>query len=261
MNLKIPILILLFALIAYKPVQFLLTPTHIKDFSHLIDTTPHTFDKIESVITSHHITLGSNVTLHVLEAGPKNGTLVIFLHGFPETALISWKHQIPHFANLGYRVVAPDQRCYNTSTTSSDPNVCNGIKAAEDVSELIDYYERKEAVVIGHDWGAMVAWYFATLYPHKLSKLVILNVPHPGTYEVAYKYSWDQYRKSWYIFFFQVRYIAEWKLRRDRYGYLKAAVLHLANPKSYTLEDLDRLEKAWSQPGALTGMLGWFEIF
>ncbi len=97
----------------------------------------------------------NGVELEVEAAG--DGPLVILCHGFPELAY-SWRHQIPALAAAGYRVVAPNQRGYGRSSQPAEIDAYNMANLAEDVVGLIDHYGEDQAVVVGHDWGAPVAW-------------------------------------------------------------------------------------------------------
>src|SRR5207253_9158857 len=130
---------------------------------------------------------------------PENGPLVILLHGFPEF-WYGWRAQIDFLVGAGYRVIVPDQRGYNVSDKPKSIAAYNLDLLAKDVIGLIDAAGRERATVIGHDWGAAVAWWTAIKYPDRLDKLVILNVPHPIVTRRALQGSLKQMRKSWYMF-------------------------------------------------------------
>src|SRR6478609_8482047 len=97
------------------------------------------------------------VRLHVAEAGPEDGPLVILLHGFPEF-WYGWRHQIGALTEAGYRVMAPDQRGYNRSDKPKDVASYRLETLVDDVVGLIDAVGRDRAAIIGHDWGGIVAW-------------------------------------------------------------------------------------------------------
>jgi pimeloyl-ACP methyl ester carboxylesterase len=102
---------------------------------------------------------------------------VILVHGFPELAY-SWRHQLPALAEAGYRAIAPDMRGYGGSskpTAVTDYAIQNLVA---DVAGLMEALSIDKAVVIGHDWGAMLAWHMALLAPERLAGLVNLNIPH-----------------------------------------------------------------------------------
>src|SRR5262249_27953108 len=136
----------------------------------------------------HRIIDVGQVCLHVAEAPPEGIAessavptrvpLVVFLHGFPEFWW-SWRHQLAGMAQAGFWAVAPDLRGYNESDKPRGVSEYEVEKLAGDVAGLIRALGRKEAIVVGHDWGAMVAWAFANDYPEMLQRLAILNLPHP----------------------------------------------------------------------------------
>src|SRR5438874_12462747 len=115
----------------------------------------------------HVVPAGSpdGLALHVAEAGPADGPLVVLLHGFPE-CWYSWRHQIPALAAAGYHVVAPDQRGYARTGGPADPETYSILHLTGDVIGLIGVLSGGEpAVVVGHDWGAPVAWHAAQFRP------------------------------------------------------------------------------------------------
>jgi pimeloyl-ACP methyl ester carboxylesterase len=197
------------------------------------------------------------VRLHVMQAGPVGGEPVILLHGFPEF-WYGWRHQIPTLAEAGYRVWAPDQRGYNLSDKPCDIGSYDLGTLAKDVLGLIQATGQEKVRLVGHDWGAAVAWWVATRYPDKLEKLVILNVPHPLVMGEMLRKSWAQLRRSWYIFFFQLPKLPEWALlANDCQGGLEM-LRRSGRPGTFSPEDLERYKQAWQQPHAMRGMIHWY---
>jgi pimeloyl-ACP methyl ester carboxylesterase len=128
----------------------------------------------ELISQLNHLYLQTNgITLHVVEAGPEKGPLVILLHGFPEF-WYGWRYQIEALADAGFRVLAPDQRGYNLSDKPRGISAYNPDELAADIIGLIDAVGREKAYVAGHDWGGAVAWWTAVKYPQRLEKLIIL---------------------------------------------------------------------------------------
>jgi pimeloyl-ACP methyl ester carboxylesterase len=119
----------------------------------------------------------NGIELNVFEAG--SGPLVFLLHGFPE-CWASWGPQITHLVDRGYRVVAPEMRGYGGSDAPENVEAYDTLELAADVAGLIDAYGGEPAVVIGHDWGCIVAWHVAWLYPEKLAGVGGLSVPWFG---------------------------------------------------------------------------------
>jgi epoxide hydrolase 4 len=184
------------------------------------------------------------VRLHVVESG--DGPLVILLHGFPEF-WYSWRKQIPALAEAGFRVVAPDMRGYNLSDKPRGVRAYRTRILARDVANLIASYGAQRAHVVGHDWGAIVAWTFAMAYPERLDRLAILNVPHPIVTIRALR-SLKQLRRSWYVFFFQLPYLPERFGRAGNYAFVRNALP----------EDAERYVEAIARPGALTSAINYY---
>ncbi len=197
------------------------------------------------------------VNLHVAQAGPADGPLVLLLHGFPEF-WYGWRHQIPALAAAGYRVWAPDQRGYNRSDKPDRLADYAVDVLAQDAVALIDAAGRDRAVLIGHDWGAAVTWQVALRAPERLAALVILNVPHPAVFQHHLRHSLDQLRRSAYIGFFQLPWLPEWILGRRNGAMLARAMQSSSLPNTFTTADVDRYREAWGRPGTLTAMLNWY---
>ncbi len=199
----------------------------------------------------------NSTTLHVVQAGPEDGPLLIFLHGFPEF-WYGWRAQIPHFAARGYRVWVPDQRGYNLSAKPRGLDAYRLDELAADVVGLIDVAGRDRAFLVGHDWGAAVAWWTAVSYPERLHKLGILNVPHPVIMSRTLQENPNQLRKSWYMFFFQLPWVPEVATSAGNWRAGVKALESSSRPGTFSSEDLARYRLAWGRPGAFTGMLNWY---
>jgi len=209
-------------------------------------------------LRERHISV-QGVSLRVVEAGPEEGPLVVLLHGFPEF-WYGWRRQIPALAKAGCRVMAPDQRGYGGSGKPAGVDAYRVERLALDVVGLIQAAGMQRAhAVVGHDWGAAVAWWVGIAHPERLERLVILNVPHPSrsVMKAAIRKRPTQLLRSWYIFAFQLPGIPEWLLGRHR-GRLLAGNLRGKDRSSFTKDDRERYREAWAQPGALTGMLNWY---
>lgn len=195
----------------------------------------------------------NGVTLSVLEAGPRDGPLVVLLHGFPELSY-TWHAQLAALSAAGCFVVAPDQRGYATSDKPEGIRAYHLDELARDVVGLIDHYGRADAVVVGHDWGAAVAWWVALQHPQRVRRLVVMNVPHPTVFERTLRTSLGQLRRSWYMGFFQLPHFPERAITKGGAGILKRT----SNPGSFSDDDLPVYRHAWRLPGAATGMLNWY---
>jgi epoxide hydrolase 4 len=211
-----------------------------------------------SVDDLEHTHIQTNgVNLHVVQAGPEDGPLVILLHGFPEF-WYGWKHQIPALAEAGYRVWAPDQRGYNLSDKPDGLGSYCLDELALDVVGLIDAAGQERAFIVGHDWGAAVAWWLAIKHPQRVEKLAILNVPHPSVMRKTAGSTPRQMLKSWYIVFFQLPWLPESLIRAGNWRGAVQAIQGSARPGSFSKADMEEYRRAWSQPGAFTAMLNWY---
>lgn len=199
----------------------------------------------------------NGIRLHTIQAGPADGQTVVLLHGFPEF-WYGWRRQIEPLAAAGFRVVVPDQRGYNLSDKPKGTGSYQIDTLADDITGLLDALGKEKAIVVGHDWGAAVAWHLATMHPERVEKLGILNVPHPAVMVQHLRGSFSQLRKSWYMFFFQIPWLPEWVLGRQNARGAAELLRRSGKPGTFTEEDLDRYREAWSQPGALTAMINWY---
>jgi epoxide hydrolase 4 len=199
----------------------------------------------------------NGIRLHVVQAGPKSGVPVILLHGFPEYWRC-WIHQIPALANAGFRVIAPDQRGYNLSDKPRGIKRYRIDELVKDVLGLIDSLEYEKVNLVGHDWGAAVAWYLAYQHPHRLQRLGILNVPHPLVFRRFVTRDFEQIRRSWYAFFFQLPWLPEMGMRADNWRGAVRALRGSGKIHTFTNEGVTKYKEAWSQPGAMTAMINWY---
>jgi pimeloyl-ACP methyl ester carboxylesterase len=200
----------------------------------------------------------NGIKLHVVMAGPVDGQPVILLHGFPEF-WYGWRKQIPALAEAGYRVIVPDQRGYNLSDKPKGVKAYSLDKLADDILSLMDALGYEKVNLIGHDWGATVAWALAIWHPERLRKLGILNVPHPA---VALNFlrrgDPEQLRRSWYVFANQIPWLPEYLLRRNDWRSTVRALRGSGKIHTFTNEDIIEYKKAWAQPGAMNAMVNWY---
>lgn len=201
-----------------------------------------------------HSTITKNgVALDVVESGPENGPRVILLHGFPETWLC-WRHLIGPLAEAGYHVLAPNQRGYPGSGRPRHVSEYALDALAADVVGLIEATGRGKAVVVGHDWGGVVAWWVATRHPERVERLAVLNAPHPVAFRRYLVRHPAQFLRSWYAFSFQLPWLPEALFRRIG----RWLLVRTSRPGAFPEQVLDEYQRAWSEPGALTGMIHWY---
>jgi pimeloyl-ACP methyl ester carboxylesterase len=197
------------------------------------------------------------VTLNAVAAGPKDGPVVVLLHGFPEF-WYGWHKQIDPLAAAGFRVIVPDQRGYNKSSKPSGVRFYALTELVSDVIAITDQLGRERIFLAGHDWGAAVAWSVAILHPNRVAKLAILNVPHPSVMRRYLMKNRRQLRKSWYMFFFQLPYLPEAFLSASNFRRGVASLAGSSRPGTFSQDDFAQYRAAWSQPGALTAMINWY---
>ena len=198
--------------------------------------------------------VGDDVRLHYVEAGDRDGSLVVLLHGFPEF-WFGWRRQIAPLAAAGFRVVVPDTRGYNLSSKPEGFEAYAVDLLAADIRGLIGELGAESALLVGHDWGGTIAWTTAMNHPEVVDRLAILNAAHPRRLQEGLHHP-SQLRKSWYFFFFAAPGLPEEVLQLRDWHFLQH-FLHDANPP-YTPQEIDRYVEAWSQPGAAAGMINYY---
>ena len=127
-------------------------------------------------ITEHVVKKNSHTTFY-LAAGPEDGPLIIFAHGWPELS-ISWRHQLPALAALGFRAIAPDMRGYGRSSVYSRHSDYAQEHIVRDMLDLLDSLGREKAVWVGHDWGSAAVWNIASHHPDRCHAVANLCVPY-----------------------------------------------------------------------------------
>ena len=158
----------------------------------------------------------------------------------------------------GCRVIIPDQRGYNLSDKPKGVKAYAIHELVRDVIGLIDALDYDKVNLIGHDWGAAIAWVLANQYPERLHRLGILNAPHPAVMKRFLKRDLEQLRRSWYIFFFQLPWLPEAGMRADDWRGAVRALRGSGLIHTFTNEDIEKYKEAWSRPGAMTAMINWY---
>ncbi|MFL5693475.1 MAG: alpha/beta fold hydrolase [Ktedonobacteraceae bacterium] len=201
----------------------------------------------------HRDIMTNGIRMHYVTQG--NGPLIVLLHGFPEF-WYSWRYQIPFLAERGYTVVAPDLRGYNdTDKPRTGYDVPTLLR---DIAGLIKGLGQEKAIIIGHDWGGVLAWAFAMSYPQMTERLIVMNAPHPQAMQRAFR-TLKQLRKSWYIFAFQLPWLPENALLRNNAYEIGRMLKGAAVQKSaFPNEVLATYQEAMSKPGAMTAALNYY---
>lgn len=161
-------------------------------------------------------------------------------------------------AKVGCRVIVPDQRGYNLSDKPKGLSAYRVDTLEKDIVGLIDALEYEKVNLVGHDWGAGVAWMLAIKYPERLHRLGIINVPHPAVMRRFLLRDFEQMRRSLYALFFQLPWLPETLFRMNNWSVLAKGICNSARNNAFTEKDIEKYKEAWSQPGAMIAMLNWY---
>ena len=197
------------------------------------------------------------VLLHLVEAGPEDGTPVLLLHGFPEFWW-AWRHLLDPLAVAGFRAIAPDLRGYNLSEAPRGVDAYRTERLANDVVALADALGLGSFRLVGHDWGGLVAWAVAQRSPERLDRLVIMDAPHPGVWAGFMLRHPTQALRSAYVGWFQLPLLPEAALRASDFTALRSSLRTSARQGLFDRATLDCYAKAWGRPGRLTAMLNYY---
>jgi pimeloyl-ACP methyl ester carboxylesterase len=207
---------------------------------------------------SQHMVQANGLRFRTMVDGPPEGEMVLLLHGFPESA-DSWLRQIDALAKAGCLAVAPDMRGYGMTDAPEGVEAYSMDHLVDDVAGLIKAFGRIEAHIAGHDWGAPVAWCFASRHPEQTKSLTVLSVGHPAAITAARVDDEDQKQRSRYIGLFLLESKAEHVLSDDGYKRLRAMFTIGPNPDAVPKTMIDKFVRSMSsQPGRLTAALNYY---
>jgi pimeloyl-ACP methyl ester carboxylesterase len=184
------------------------------------------------------------VELAVQDEG--EGTPVLLIHGFPDSSRL-WRHVTPQLVAAGHRVIAPDLRGFGDSDRPEAVEAYRISRSVADMVAVLDALGIERARVVGHDWGAVVAWALAAFAPERVERLAVLSVGHPT---LATQKGVEDREKSWYMLLFQFEGVAEELLMRDDWALMREWLRGEGDVEHY-VADLAR-------PGALTAALNWY---
>jgi pimeloyl-ACP methyl ester carboxylesterase len=180
------------------------------------------------------------ITIYALDDG--DGPAVVLLHGWPDTSDV-WRYQVPGLVAAGYRVIAPDVRGFGATARPANVSAYAMRHLVADVVGVLDQLEIDRAHLVGHDWGAAIAWVAAARFPDRVGTLTALSVGHPAAFAHA---GLRQLEKSWYMLLFQFAGVAEEWLSANQFRNLRRWSSH---------PDIDTVVDRLSAPGALTASL------
>ena len=173
------------------------------------------------------------------------GRPVVLIHGFPDTGRL-WRHQVPALVDAGFQVIVPTMRGYGASDKPAEIADYNIAFLAGDVIGILDQLGIERAHVVGHDWGATVAWVLAIMAAPRVDHLSVLSVGNPATFTQA---GLEQREKSWYMLLFQYEGIAEQWLSNNEWANFREWMAH---------PDTDAVIKELEADGSLTPALHWY---
>ncbi len=199
----------------------------------------------------------NGLTFAVDEAGD-GPDVALCLHGFPENRS-SWRHQLEPLAAMGWHAVAPDMRGYGDSSRPRGVAAYRLAHLVADAAALFDAYGARRRLLVGHDWGALVAWTFAVQQTRPLDGLVVMNVPHPAVFRSVLRHSWAQRARSWYVLFFQLPLLPDWALRAGGARAVGRAFTDMAIDKTaFPPSVLQRYRADALRPGAARAMINYY---
>jgi pimeloyl-ACP methyl ester carboxylesterase len=206
---------------------------------------------------SQHMVRANGLRFRTMVDGPSDGDMAILLHGFPEGAE-SWSKQVDALAKAGCLAVAPDLRGYGLSDAPDGVEHYGIGHLVDDVAGIIKAFGRSEAHVAGHDWGAIVAWFFAGRHPEMTKTLTALSVAHPGALAEASRVDEDQRARSRYVALFVQEGKAEHVLADEDHRRLRAMFSLGPNPNAVPPAVLEHFVRSLSRPGRLTAALNYY---
>lgn len=217
---------------------------------------------VEAQVTTEQPTLrtieSNGIRMRIAEMG--KGPLVLLVHGWPES-WYSWRHQLPALAKAGYRAVAPDMRGYGKSDKPAAVEEYSIQKVTADLVGILDALGEKQAILIGHDWGAIVTWQAMLLHPQRFSALVAMSVPYNGRGErsIIQNLQATLGDNFYYILYFQEPGVAEKEFDADPRGILSRLYLSPDSPREApTITDRKRAAGGWiPRMGKPTGLPAW----
>jgi len=207
------------------------------------------------IVTSR---MEANGLSFVVDSCGEGENVALLLHGFPE-ARQSWRHQLPALAALGWRAIAPDLRGYGETSRPLGKANYHLDHLTEDVAALFEAAGAKRRLLIGHDWGGIIAWGYGQAGRLPLDGLVVMNAPHMAVYQDVLKRSFRQWTRSWYVAFFQIPGLPEAGMRANGARAIAQAFVTEARDKSrFPPEAVEVYRRNALIPGALTAMINYY---
>lgn len=210
--------------------------------------------KLDALVRHRDAAL-DELRLHYVEAGPddRDAPTIVLLHGFPDF-WYGWRYQLVALAEAGVRVLAPDLRGYDRSDKPSSVAAYAVRPLVQDIVQLLERTCSAPPLLVGHDWGGILAWWTAMLAPHCIDRLAIVNAPHPAQLRTAMTRP-AQALRLWYVLYFQLPWVPERLLARDGHAPLLETLRRYG--VIVTDDDRTRYAEAFAQ-GSLNAMLNYY---
>jgi pimeloyl-ACP methyl ester carboxylesterase len=184
------------------------------------------------------------------------GPVVLCLHGFPDTPR-TWRRLLPELARNGWRAVAVTARGYEPSSQPADGDY--GVAAlSDDVCGWMDALGAEKAHVVGHDWGASIAYAASARSPERVLSLTTLAVPHPAGFAAALANDLGQLKRSWYVFLFQVLGLSDLLVEANDWAFIEMLWRDWSPGWAFDLDDMAAVKQTLAKPGVKTAALGYY---
>ena len=202
----------------------------------------------------HHTVSANGVDFAYLSDGPDDGPLALCLHGFPDTAH-TWRYLLPRLADAGFHAVAPFLRGYAPTSVPVDGRYDTGSLALDACALHEVLGGTGDAVIIGHDWGAFATYGAAAFEPDRWRRVVTAAVAPQASMADGF-FTFDQLRRSWYVFFFQTP-LAEYAVSLEDYAFIDRLWADWS-PGFDGSWDAARVKEALAAPESLTAAIGYY---
>ena len=186
-----------------------------------------------------------------LQAGDPGKDLIIFLHGFPEGAVM-WENLMQSIAQLGYFCWAPNMRGYSPKALPKGKKAYAMEQLTQDILDMADHFEAQTFHLVGHDWGAAIGWNLVYHHADRIKSWLAFSVPHSRAYGKAWKTDKEQKKKSGYIKWFLLPYLPEWYIKRNDFKGFRR-LWRRCSPR-----ELEAYLQIFRHPGSLTAALNYY---
>jgi pimeloyl-ACP methyl ester carboxylesterase len=199
----------------------------------------------------------NGVDFAYLEAGPADGPLVLCLHGFPDHAP-TFRHLLPALAGAGFHAVAPWLRGYHPSGAAPDGRYQSATLALDAVALVEALSPDGRGDVVGHDWGALAACGTAVLAPERVRHAAMLALPHPAVMGARLVGDWEQRKRSWYMWFFQLPVLPEMMVAANDFSFVERLWTEWSPGYQPDAADMQALKATLASPGTLEAALSYY---